>query len=51
MTEMDVTARNATGSPAWLPLYAGMVMMNAHTATNTTAHVGVWWLLSRRHRL
>src|SRR4051812_16308468 len=26
-------------------------MMNANTATNTTAQVGVRWLLSRRHRL
>ena len=26
-------------------------MMNAHTATNTTAQLGVRWLLSRRHRL
>src|SRR5581483_8160750 len=26
-------------------------MISAHTATNTTAQVGVWCLLSRRHRL
>src|SRR6202012_3677728 len=51
MTEMEGTARKATGSPAWLPLNAGMVMMNAHTATNTTAQLGVLFRLSLRHRL
>src|ERR1700684_3572559 len=51
MTEIDVTARKATGRPAWFPLKAGIVMMNANTATNTTAHVGVLFLPSRRHRL
>src|ERR1700733_1853158 len=51
MTEIDVTARKATGRPAWFPLKAGIVMMNANTATNTTAHVGVRFLPRRRHRL
>src|ERR1700740_3553779 len=50
MTEMEVTARKATGRPAWLPQEAGMVMIMANGATNRTAQLGVWFLPRRRHR-
>src|ERR1035438_5058368 len=51
ITEIEVTAKNATGMPRWLGKYAGMVMIKAHTITKNTAHVGVRFLPRRRHRL
>ena len=51
ITEIEVTARNATGVPRWLGKYAGIVMMRANTQTKSTAQVGVRFLPSRRHRL
>src|ERR1035438_2562449 len=50
MTEIEVTARNATGVPRWLGKYAGIVMMRANTHTKNTAHVGVRFAPSLRHR-
>src|SRR5271154_4936834 len=51
ITEIDVTARNATGLPRWFGKYAGIVMTSANTTTNSTDHVGVRLFPSRRHRL
>src|ERR1035437_83503 len=51
MTEIDVTARNATGVPRWFGKYAGIVTIIAHSTTKNTAHVGVRFLPRRRHRL
>src|SRR5579884_3502267 len=51
ITEIEVTARKATGLPRWLGKYAGIVMIRANTTTNSTDHVGVRFLPSRRHRL
>src|SRR5450755_573452 len=51
MTEIEVTARKATGVPLEFGKKAGKVMISAHTQTNRTAHVGVLFLPSRRHRL
>src|ERR1700739_4695282 len=51
ITEIDVTARNATGLPLELGKYAGKVMTAASTTTNSTDHVGVRFWPSRRHRL
>src|ERR1700733_14011029 len=51
MTEIEVTARNATSTPLWAGKYAGIVMMPANTTTNRTDHVGVLFLPKRRHRL
>src|SRR5438309_6472927 len=51
MTEIEVTARKATGVPRWLGKYAGIVMMRANRQTKKTAHVGVRFCPSRRHRL
>src|SRR5579859_4629333 len=50
MTEIDVTARNATGVPRWLGKYAGIVIARAHMQTNSTDQVGVRFLPSRRQR-
>ena len=46
-----MTARKATGVPALLGKYAGIVMMKANTVTNRTAQVGVLFAPSRRQRL
>src|ERR1035437_5326722 len=51
MTEISVTARNATGVPGWFGKYAGIVTIIAHSTTKNTAHVGVRFLPKRRHRL
>src|ERR1035437_9407947 len=51
MTEIEVTARNATGVPRWLGKYAGIVMTRANTHTKNRAHVGVRFGPSLRHRL
>src|ERR1035438_725549 len=51
MTEIEVTARNATGVPRWLGKYAGTVMIRANRHTKNTAHVGVRFWPSLRHRL
>src|ERR1700753_385168 len=48
ITEIDVTARNATGVPLEFGKYAGIVMISANTITNSTAQVGVRFLPSRR---
>src|SRR3954447_5579811 len=37
MTAIETTAKNATGMPAALPNAAGIVMIAAHTAMNSTA--------------
>src|SRR5579859_3157596 len=50
ITEIDVTARNATGVPRWLGKYAGIVIARAHMQTNSTDQVGVRFLPSRRQR-
>src|ERR1700745_1671635 len=51
ITAIEVTARNATGLPRWFGKYAGIVMISAQTPTNSTDHVGVRLLPSRRQRL
>src|ERR1035438_5185383 len=51
ITEIEVTARNATGVPSEFGKYAGIVMISANTQTNSTAQVGVRFLPSLRHRL
>src|SRR5438309_11847105 len=51
MTEIEVTARKATGLPRWFGKYAGIVMISANRTTNTTDHVGVRLRPRRRHRL
>src|ERR1700726_2120595 len=51
ITEIEVTARNATGVPRWFGKYAGNVMIAANTTTNATDHVGVRFLPRRRQRL
>src|ERR1700683_5434643 len=51
ITEIDVTARNATGVPSLFGKYAGIVTIIAIMHTNSTAHVGVRFLPRRRHRL
>src|ERR1700756_1472765 len=51
ITEIEVTARNATGVPRWFGKYAGTVMTAANTTTNSTDQVGVWFAPSLRHRL
>src|ERR1700745_651318 len=51
ITAIEVTARNATGLPRWFGKYAGIVMISAKTTTNSTDHVGVRLLPSRRQRL
>src|SRR5437879_2584425 len=51
ITEIEVTARNATGVPRWLGKYAGNVISAANRTTNSTDHVGVLFLPKRRHRL
>src|SRR5579875_3873849 len=51
ITEIEVTARNATSTPFFAGKYAGIVMMPANTTTNSTAQLGVWLALRRRHRL
>ena len=51
ITEIDVTARNATGVPLEFGKNAGTVTIAAHRITNSTAHVGVLFLPSFRHRL
>src|SRR3979411_957344 len=49
--ESVVTARKATGVPSLLGKYAGIVTIVANAVTNSTAHVGVLLLLSRRQSL
>src|ERR1700690_1421130 len=51
ITEIEVTARNATGAPRWFGKYAGIVIPSANTTTNSTDQVGVRLCPSRRHRL
>src|SRR3984885_6912752 len=51
ITEIEETARNATGVPSLFGKYAGKVMIAANTTTNNTDHVGVLFLPRRRHRL
>src|SRR5947209_19438994 len=51
MTEMDVTARKATGVPRWFGKYAGKVISAANITTNRTDQVGVLFFPSRRQRL
>src|ERR1700677_4515419 len=51
ITEIDVTARNATGVPRWFGKYAGMVMTIANRTTNSVAQFGTLLGLRRRHRL
>src|SRR5258708_5277628 len=51
ITEIDVTARNATGVPFEFGKYAGNVTTSANRQTNSTDHVGVRFLPRRRHRL
>src|ERR1700719_2167637 len=51
ITEIEVTARNATGGPRWFGKYAGNVTIAANTTTNATDHVGVRFLPRRRQRL
>src|SRR5579863_6052807 len=48
---IDVTAKNATGSPVLVPNSAGIVITRAQTTTNSTAQVGVWCLFNRRHKV
>src|ERR1700727_2218605 len=51
ITEIDVTARNATGVPRWWGKYAGKVTISANSTTTSTAQVGVRFLPSWRHSL
>src|ERR1700684_2184037 len=51
ITEIDVTAKNATGAPSLFGKYAGIVTIIAIRHTNSTAHVGVRFLPRRRHSL
>src|SRR5271166_5616325 len=51
ITEIDVTARNATGVPRWFGKYAGTVTTIANTTTKNTAQLGVLFGPRRRHRL
>src|ERR1700758_3296355 len=51
MTEIEVTARNATGVPRWFGKYAGTVMTIANRHTKNTAHVGGRLTARRRRRL
>src|SRR5665811_2518066 len=48
---IDVTAKKATGIPALLGKYAGIVMISANRITKNTAHVGVRLDPRRRQRL
>src|SRR5579871_2629672 len=46
---IDVTAKNATGTPELFPNRAGIVMISAKPATNSTDQVGVRCAFRRRH--